>query len=306
MTNLPVNWFIEQMTPYERHMHGVKSILASKRSKFQSIEIIDTFDCGRCLVLDGKIQSAESDEFIYHEAIVHPVMITHPEPKNVFIIGGGEGATLREVLKYKSVEKVVMIDIDEEVIELSKVYLPSFSAGAFEDSRVELLCVDARKYLEQIKTIFDVIIIDISEPLANSPAYLLFTEEFYKIIKEHLTKNGIITTQIGTSNVNNLLSYVSVYKTLRKVFEEVEPYEIFIPSYATPWGFAFASPTLSPKKLSLEEVDKRIREKNINNLKFYDGETHISLFSLPKHLRVALNSNQGKVISDNEPLYIYG
>lgn len=306
MLDLPTTWYIEQMTPYERHMHGVKSILTSCKSKFQSIEIIDTFNSGRCLILDGKIQSSESDEFIYHDVLVHPAMITHPDPKKVFIIGGGEGATLREVLKYKSVEKVVMIDIDEEVVNLSKTYLPSFSAGAFEDSRVELLCIDGRKYLEETDTRFDVIIIDISEPLADSPAYLLFTEEFYKIVKAHLTKDGIITSQIGTSNHNSLLSYVSVYKTLGRVFEEVETYEVFIPCYATPWGFAFASATLNPKKLSLEEIDKRIKDRNINNLKFYDGQTHISIFSLPKHLREALKSEQGKVIYDNEPLYIYG
>jgi len=306
MTYLPVSWFIEEMSPYERHMHRVKAILASKRSKFQSIEILDTFDVGRCLVLDGKIQSSESDEFIYHEALVHPAMITHPKPKNVFIIGGGEGATLREVLKYKSVEKVVMIDIDEEVVELSKTYLPYFSANAFEDRRVELLFMDGRKYLEDTKTKFEVIIIDISEPLADSPAYLLFTEEFYNIVKEHLTQDGIITTQIGTSNLNNLLSYVSVYKTLSKVFKIVVTYEVFIPSYATPWGFAFATTTLNPKNLNLDEIDRRIKERNINNLKFYDGQTHLSLFSLSKHLRRALNSNQGKIIYDNDPLYIYG
>lgn len=306
MTNSPTTWYIEPMTPYERHMHGVKSILASKRSKFQSIEIIDTYDCGRCLVLDGKIQSSEKDEFIYHEGLIHPAMISHPLPKNVFIIGGGEGATLREILKYKSVEKVVMIDIDEEVVKLSKEYLPSFNGGAFDDIRLELLYVDGRKYLEESEAKFDIIIIDISEPLEDSSAYLLFTEEFYKIIKVHLTKDGIIATQIGTTNPNNLLSFVSVYKTLSRVFEEVEPYEVFIPCYATPWGFITASSNINPKRLSLDEIDKRLKDRAINNLKFYDGQTHISIFSIPKHLREALKFKQGKIIYDNEPLYIYG
>lgn len=305
MADSPTTWYIEPMTLYRRHMHGIKSILASKRSKFQVVEMIDTFEYGKCLILDGKIQSSELDEFIYHEALVHPAMIAHPEPKNILIIGGGEGATLREVLKYKSVEKVVMIEIDEEVVKLSKEYLPSFNAGAFDDSRVELLYTDGRKYLEKSDTKFDVIIIDISEPLEDSPAYLLFTEEFYEIVKTHLTKDGIITTQMGPTNPNSLLSFVSVYMTLSRVFQEVVTYEVFISCYATPWGFVTASSLFNPNKLTPHQIDESLKDRNIKELKFYDGETHNSIFSIGKHLRKALNSKQGKIIYDNEPLYIY-
>jgi spermidine synthase len=142
-------WFLDFLSPDEGHMHGIETILFSKQTQFQRMEIIETKSYGRCLILDGKMQSSQADEFIYHEALVHPAMLSHPEPKRVFVVGGGEGATVREILRHKSVERVLMVDIDEDVVEGSKQYLPEWSQGAFDDPRVELRYMDARKYLEE-------------------------------------------------------------------------------------------------------------------------------------------------------------
>src|SRR5512146_423373 len=167
-------WFFDYLTPEEGHIHGIKTTLYSKKTAFQQMEIMDTGSYGRCLVLDQKMQSSEVDEFIYHEILVHPAMLMHPNPKRVFIVGGGEGATLREVLRHKSVEYCMMVDIDQEVVEKSKELLPEWHQGAFDDPRTDLRFMDARKYLEETTDSYDAIIIDISEPVEEGPAYLLF------------------------------------------------------------------------------------------------------------------------------------
>ncbi len=274
------------------------------QTKFQSIEIIRTGSFGKCLVLDDKIQSSEVDEFIYHEALVQPAMITHPGPETLFIAGGGEGATLREVLSHNTVKRAVMIDIDEEVIAACKRFLPNHSQGAFEDKRTELRHVDARDYLAKCGEAFDIIIIDLPDPIEEGPAYLLYTQEFYQLVQERLTANGIISVQAGSAALTELLNFSSVNNTLKSVFPVVCPYQTDVPSFGGPWGFCLASFNLNPVLLPASEVDNRISARSLNGLRFYDGLSHQGMFSLPKYLRSEL-SRQTRLITDNEPLYLY-
>ena len=297
-------WFLDYLNPDECHMHGVKTNLFFKQTQFQQVEILDTRSYGRCLVLDGKMQSSERDEFIYHEALVHAAMVSHPEPKRVFIVGGGEGATLREVLRYRSVEHVLMVDIDQEVVESCKKLMPEWHQGAFEDPRTELRFMDARKYLEETKERYDLIVIDISEPVEEGPAYLLYTKEFYSLVMNRLTPNGLITLQAGTVAVHSLLCFSAVYQSLKSVFPMVAPYQGFIPSFSLPWGFIMASKQIDPRSLSRGEVDERIAKRINGELLYYDGETHEGQFKIPKHLRRAIESCE-QIIEDNRPLYIY-
>jgi len=278
-------------------------MLYSGKTKFQSIEIIRTGSFGKCLFLDGKIQSSEVDEFIYHEALVHPAMLVHPHPETVFIAGGGEGATLKEVLYHDTVKKVVMIDLDKDVIDICRKYLPEHSQNAFEDERTELHHTDAREYLDKYEEAFDIIIIDLTEPIEEGPAYLLYTQEFYRLVLDRLTANGIISVQAGSASLTELLCFSAVYNTLKSVFPIVYPYQIDVPSFGGPWGFCFASAGLNPI-ISPAEIDGRISERFLNKLKFYDGLGHQAMFSLPKHIRDELNT-QTRLITDNEPLYVY-
>ena len=297
-------WFLDLLSPDEAHIHGIEGTLSSKQTQYQQMEIIQTRSYGRCLILDGKMQSSEYDEFIYHEALVHPALITHPHPKRIFIVGGGEGATLREVLRYKSVERVLMVDIDEEVIESCRKHLPEWSDGAFEDPRQELRFMDARKYLEETKDMYDIIIIDISEPVEEGPAYLLYTKEFYQIVQKRMTPQGMISLQAGTTAVNSLSCISAVYQTLKTVFPIVRPYQANIPSFGLPWGFALASNSLDPMKIPQEEVNRRISQNVKGNLKYYDGETHHGQFLLAKVIRNVMDRER-TIIEDNRPLYIY-
>jgi len=297
-------WFLDFLSPDEGHMHGIKTILFSKQTKFQQVEIMDTGSYGRCLVLDGKIQSSELDEFIYHEALVHPAMLSHPDPKRVFIVGGGEGATLREVLRHKTVQYVLMVDIDQEVVESSKRHLPEWHQGAFDDSRVELKFLDARKYLEETQDRYDVIVIDISEPVEEGPAYLLYTKEFYSLVLDRLTPNGLITLQAGTTALTPLFCFRAVYQTLKAVFSIVAPYEACIPSFGLPWGFVVASNKVDPRKISVEQINETIFKRVRGELRYYDGVTHTGQFLLPKHVRRNIEK-EDRIIEDNHPLYTY-
>jgi spermidine synthase len=299
----PDKWFWDRVSKHLVQMHSIESVLYSGRTRFQAIEIIRSNSYGRFLVLDGKIQSSDVDEFIYHEALVQPPMITHPCPETVFIAGGGEGATLREVLSHDSVKQAVMVDIDDEVISICQEFLPDYSRGAFQDPRAEVHYCDAREYLSTTSDSFDIIIIDLPEPIEEGPAYLLYTQEFYRMVRDRLTPNGMISVQSGSASWTELENLSAVNNTLKSVFPTVCTYWADIPSFGGPWGFCQASSGITPLDLSVDEVDDRISERSLN-LRFYDGLTHQAMFSLPKHLRNEL-ARPGRLITDDSPLYMY-
>ena len=304
MDSDPDKWFHDRIGRNLIQLHGIEEILYTGQTKFQSIEIIRSGSFGKFLVLDGKIQSSEADEFIYHEALVQPPMIAHPCPEQVFVAGGGEGATLREILRHKTVKRAVMVDIDEDVINTCRRLLPDYSQGAFEDKRAEVLYTDAREYLAKREDAFDIIIIDLPEPIEEGPAYLLYTREFYEMVQSKLTANGMIVVQAGSATWTELENFAAVYNTLRSVFPIVCPYQVDVPSFGGPWGFCLASLNIDPVQLSPTEIDDRISARSLNSLRFYDGVTHQGMFSLPKHLRGEL-AKPGRLITDNEPLYMY-
>ena len=303
MDSDPDKWFFDRVSRDLIQLHGIEEVLYTGQTRFQSVEIMRNASLGKFLVLDGKIQSSERDEFVYHEALVQPAMVTHPRPELVFIAGGGEGATLREVLSHNIVKRAVMVDIDDEVVALCRKFLPDHSRGAFEDGRTELLHADAREYLAKSGEQFDIIIIDLPDPLEAGPAYLLYTREFYQLAWERLTADGIMCVQSGSAALTELLNFTAVNTTLKSVFPIVCPYGVDIPSFGGPWGFCLASPGLDPVLLSPAEVDARISARGLKNLRFYDGLTHQGLLSLPGHLRSEL-SLSGRLITDNEPLYM--
>jgi spermidine synthase len=304
MNTKATNWFMEYVTPHFIQQFSISDIVYTGESEFQSIQILDTPAFGKCLVLDGKIQCSESDEFVYHEALVHPAMIAHPGPETVFIAGGGEGATLREVLAHRTVKRVVMVDLDKKVVDICREHLPSLSNGAFEDSRAELLHVDAMKYLDETPETFDVVIIDLTEPLEEGPAYLLYTQEFYQGLRERLTEGGVLGVQSGSTSTVIAHGFSAVAKTLGAAFPTVLPYQAEVPSFGGTWGFCVASTDAALAELPPEEVDRRLRERIRKPLSFYDGETHRGMFAIPKHLR-QLIAVEGRIITKDKPLFTY-
>jgi spermidine synthase len=294
-------WLHDRVTPDLIQSHSARKYIFSGKTKYQSVSIVETSAFGTCLVLDGKIQSSEYDEFIYHEALVHPAMLAHSNPESVFIAGGGEGATLREVLRHKSVKRAVMVDIDKEVVDICRRYLPFFNQGSFDDGRAEVHFTDARKYLQDTPEKFDVIILDLVEPLEAGPACMLYTKEFYEIVRDRLNKDGIMSVQCGASGWVNVQNYCAIVSTLRSVFTTVCPYQAYVPAFVDQWGYSASSLTLNPASLSPSTIDERIALRLEKPLKSYDGTCHQKLFSLTKHLRQQLAATS-KVMTDANPI----
>lgn len=283
---------------FSRHFK-VEKIYYQGRTEFQRVQIFSSKVFGRILFLDGKIQSAELDEFVFHEALVHPALITHLSPARVLVIGGGEGATIREVLRHNAVEEAVMVDIDRKLVELCKEYLPEWSAGSFSDKKTHLLFGDANEYLAGVKGEFDVIISDLTEPVKEGPSVYLFTREFFSRIEAALRENGIFVLQAGSTDPYYNNFFASCAKTLEELFPLVRPYWTFVFSFAMPWGFIIASKKEDPLTLDEDRISKRVEEREIKGLRFYHPGLHSSLFSLPLYLLNDLK--KGRVLTDKEP-----
>jgi spermidine synthase len=297
-------WYLEILGPDEGHLHGIRSVLFSKQSPFQYIEVIEFGDYGRSLVLDGKVQSTEKDEFIYHEALVHPALLTHPNPQRVMIIGGGEGAALREAFRHHSITRAVMVDVDREVVEVSRTFLPQFHGGAYDDPRTELVIEDARRWLETHDDIFDAIIIDLSDPIEEGPCYRLYTREFYQLITQRLSRQGVIALQSGTVATHDLLNFSAIYKTLQTTFPTVWPYTANVPCFGLPWGFQLASKEHLSAPYAAGEYEDRVRQRIKGELKYLTGALCTAQFVLPKHVRARIE-REDRIIEDDAPLYIY-
>ena len=295
-------WYTEPILPTFFHQLKLKAVHYAGQTAYQSVKIIETEPLGVTLVLDGKTQSAEADEFIYHEALVHPALLAHPNPRNVFIAGGGEGAVLREVLAHRTVEGVVMVDLDAELVALCKERLPSWHKGAFNAPRAHLVFGDAREYLYDFRGSFDVIIIDITDPSEGGPSYMLFTQGFYRAALEKLAPEGFLVTQAGPTSHEMADLFTAVASTVSSSFGHAFPYQVNMLSFGSDWGFVLAGrrpyPSMSP-----EEVDRRIASRVTSELRFYDGVTHAGLFALPKWLRRQLAADQ-RVITESDPIFV--
>lgn len=265
--------------------YGVSKRLFSGQSRYQQMELWESPDHGKLLLLDGQLQSASNDEFIYHETLVQPALARCESPRRALILGGGEGGTLRELLRPSGMEKVTMVDIDGEVVDLCREAIPEQSAGAFEDPRTELIIGDARKYLEQTTDSFDLIVSDLTEPnnlqeLSNS----LFSKETFAKIRSRLNNGGVFALQASEGSLGRTGNHLRIVKNLRAVFRNVQTLLVHIPSFCCHWCFALASmqQDLEPAR---EVIDQRIKERSVRGLRFYDGETDLRLRSLPLYLR---------------------
>ncbi|MDW7728622.1 MAG: polyamine aminopropyltransferase [Bacillota bacterium] len=300
MTPLEWNWYIEYSSDYHGYLYAIRKYLFSDETPFQKVDIVDTFTYGRLLILDGKTQSAEFDEHIYHEALVHPAAVMHPGPAKVMVMGGGEGAVLRELCRYDNIEEVVMVDIDSKVVEMCIKHLPEWHQGSFDDSRVELLHMDARRYLEETDKKFDIIYSDLTEPAEEGPSKMLFTREFYNMIKTKLNPGGILAVQSGGFSLDYLSIHSAIRNTMEMNFDNVRSYHTFIPSFDCSWGYIIASADSELLNISRAEVDRRL-SPIADQLRFYDGETHEGMFCIPKDIRKALHDDQ-TIIEDHKPV----
>ena len=295
----PGFFYLEPITEYLIREIRVDKIYFQTKTKFQLAECFYNPFFGKVLFLNNKIQSAQVDEYIYHESLVHPALLTHPVPQKVLVIGGGEGATLREILRHGSIKKVVMVDIDRELVKLCQEYLPEWSKGAFSNPKTRLVFEDARRFIERARSKFDIVISDLSEPLKESPSVNLFTKEFFVKIFEILEEDGIFVLQAGSTDPYYHQFFCSLVKTAEKVFPLVRPYWTFILSFGQPWGFILASKKYDPLSASEREIARRVRERRIREIRYYHPGLHKGYFALPLYLTRSLK--KGKILTDDKP-----
>jgi spermidine synthase len=212
-------------------------------------------------------------------------MMTHPNPEKVLILGGGEGATLREVLRSKTVKKVVMVDIDKRLVEICKEFLPEYSCGAFEDPRAEVVITDALHWLENSNEKFDVIVGDLTDPWPQAPSHGIYSVPFFKLITARLNEGGLFVTQSSRITFADMYLHNVLFETMSKVFPILRTELVYIPGFDMPWSYTIASYTTDPLKISKEEIDLRISERIGDCLRFYDGEMHHSIFAIPKYIK---------------------
>jgi len=256
----------------------VKRIIESTESKFQRIDVLDTDDYGKLLILYGSIMVADNDLGSYNEMISHVPLFVHPNPEKVLIIGGGDGGALTNIMKHPEVKKAVMCEIDKKVVEISKKYFPKLTRG-LKDRRARVVFEDGKKYIQNTKEKFDVIMLDLSDPIG--PAADLFQKKFHKKVYDSLNPDGIMVAQTE-SPFYNQKTVSRMFDNLRDVFPIVKMYLAHVPIYPSGcWSFAFCSRKYHP----IIDLDiKRFKKLRLKN-DYYNLDTHIGAFALPEYIK---------------------
>lgn len=267
-------WLKEMQIENAAMTYKIKETLVRKQTKFQDLAILDTEAFGRMLVLDGIIQTTIKDEFIYHEMITHIPLYTHPNPKKVLVVGGGDGGVIREILKHPTVEKAVLCEIDEDVIEECKKYLPEISCGLY-DPKCEIFVGDGIKYVKEHQNEFDIIIVDSTDPFSIAEG--LFGGNFYKDIYNALTIDGIFIAQTETPFF--LPETVKkVFNDAKAIFPVTKMFMAGIPTYPGGyWSFTLGSKKYDPSKVDISKIPQL-------DTKYYTPELHLASFVLPKYI----------------------
>ncbi len=290
----PILWFREPIGTGLEILYRCQDLVYSGRSRYQEITIVDSKVHGRMLFLDGICQSSEYDEFIYHEMLVHPVLFSHPSPRTVLVIGGATGASLREIFRHAGIERVVMVDIDGELAELCRRHLYQWHQGRYYDPRLELRIEDGRKYLETSSEIFDCIVLDLSDPFEGSPALLLFTREFYHLVKAHLGPKGAVAVQAQGISPEEVALHARITNTMRKVFPVVRPYPYTLHSFHRPDAHVLASLDLD---WSLDALRQRVDEQPMPT-RYFSPEIVAGMFNLPPYMYEAYEINH-QILTDD-------
>jgi len=258
-------------------------------SPYQRIEVYDTPQFGKLFRLDGRLMTSEKEEFFYHECMTHPALLSHPDPQSVLVIGGGDGGSSEEIFKHPSVRRIVMAELDEAVIDVARTHLGEIHRGALDDPRLEIRIGDGFDYVKNATEKFDLIVLDLTDP--DTPAFHLYSEEFFRMCRERLNPGGMLTLHLGTP----VYAPETVRKnaaSLRRVFRQVHPLTLFIPLYGSLWCLGIASDSANPRLMTTEAIAARLRERRIGGLKYYNADVHGGLFALPNFVKTLTDPAQ--------------
>ena len=252
------------------------------QTRFQKMQIYETPHYGRIFRLDGFNMTSEKEEFVYHENLVHPALTAHSAPKRVLIVGGGDGGSSEEALKHPSVEQVTMVEIDADVIEVAKKHFGAVHNGVFDNPKLRVLVEDGMKFVRETQEKFDLIALDLNDPMG--PAEALYSTEFFQQLRQALAPGGALALHIG-SPVARPERVSELAQRLNGIFRIVRPYTMYIPLYGSLWAMAVCSDKLDPKAFTADEIDRRIEARKLQELRYYNGETHEGVFALPNFVR---------------------
>jgi spermidine synthase len=275
----------ENTKPKEEDLDGttilnIENVLFQKRSSYQDIAVVESKNFGNVLILDSFFQTSEKDEFLYHEALVHVPMITHEAPKEVLIVGGGDGGSAEEVLKHPSVKSCTLAEIDKEVIDVSRKYLSTIHKNCFDNKRMQIYMENGIDFIKRTDGLYDIIILDITDPLGASPP--LYTEDFYNAAKERLFPGGLISLHFGTVSYDPRQAG-RIFSSLSGIFGKVKPYLNYVPLYGGIMGFVLCGESF--EILQVEEVAERLRERDLPNLKLLNPQVYQGLFAIPNFIK---------------------
>jgi spermidine synthase len=273
---------LEHLNEHSTYAYQLGPVLHREQSPYQLIEVHDSPQFGRLFRLDGDYMTSEKEEFFYHEALVHPAAASHGKVKRVLILGGGDGGAAEELLKYPSVERVVIAELDEVVIRIAREYFQNIHHGAMDDPRVEVRIGDGLAYVRETTERFDLVLLDLTDP--DTPASALYTAEFFSSVKKLLNPGGAMVlhtaSPIFRPDVVSML-----YQRLKNNFNIVAPMGLYIPLYGTYWSFAVCSESLDPRAADAHQIAGVITSAGLTDLNYYNPATHQGLFALPGYFR---------------------
>ncbi len=273
----------------------IERVIVRRTTAYQEVLVADTPAYGRALFLDGLIQSSISDEALYHENLIHPALVIHGRPRRVLVGGTGEGASLREILRHPTIESVLSVDLDGEVVEICRRYLPEWSAGAFDDPRVRLRVQDFRETLRSARPgSFDVVVGDLSDPIAEGPSADLWSCDYFAEVARVLADDGLFVLQAGEFDPCDLQMARAVRSTLLQVFPQVHFLHAAVPSFNCMWGFAIAA--MRPLDLCPLDLEARIAALPRQQLRVYTPIAHRAALEIPPYL-AAMLERPGEVIA---------
>lgn len=268
-------WLIENQTDGYRLMWKINKTLHVEKTPFQHLALVDMASCGRALILDGIVQTTVWDEYIYHEMITHIAMVTHPNPKKILVIGGGDGGVVREIIKHDTVDSVDLVEIDGAVIKYSLEFLPEISSGLISP-KVNIIIDDGIKYVKRCGRKYDVVIVDSPDPVG--PAVGLYSTSFYNDMYRVVADEGLLVAQTESPFFNQDIIRGS-FGAIGKMFPITKIYLTCVPTYPSGlWSFVIGSKTFDPLNIQSERA-KRLETR------YYNSNIHLSAFGLPNFVK---------------------
>jgi spermidine synthase len=284
--------FTQQATPGVMVSRAIGRLEVLTKTAFQECAIWQSEALGTCVTIDGDLQSTAMDCATYHEALVHPAMLVHPNPRSVLICGGGEGATARECLRYAGAEKVVMVDIDGEFVELCKEHLPTWHAGAFGDARLTVLYEDIFAFIERNRDRFDVVIGDLTDLLEEiAPGKSFHSPAFYRSLKALMNPGGILATQASALALFDAQTHKTIKANIASVFAQARSYRASHDSFLVPWSFVLASDQALPSLADLPAAFSRGMASRQLELTHFDAPSLAACFCLNRRIKALIDEN---------------